>query len=73
MLGDLLRQKPKETDGVESVIIVDGVPCVGAERLEKLKNVIRKIFKEFGTIINEFYPTGEDGKTKGYVVGRCIL
>ncbi|XP_063595506.1 eukaryotic translation initiation factor 3 subunit B-like isoform X1 [Penaeus indicus] len=67
LLGDLLRQKPKETDGVESVIIVDGVPCVGAERLEKLKNVVRKIFKEFGTIINEFYPTGEDGKTKGYI------
>lgn len=67
LLGDLLRQKPKETDGVESVIIVDGVPSVGADRLEKLKNVVRKIFKEFGTIINEFYPTGEDGKTKGYI------
>ncbi|KAK8730659.1 hypothetical protein OTU49_007860, partial [Cherax quadricarinatus] len=67
LLGDLLRQKPKETDGVESVIIVDGVPSVGAERLEKLKNVVRKIFKEFGTIINEFYPTNEDGKTKGYI------
>ncbi|KAK7081817.1 translation initiation factor eIF-3b like protein [Halocaridina rubra] len=67
LLVDLLRQRPKETDGVESVIIVDGVPLVGAERLEKLKNVVRKQFREFGTIINEFYPTGKDGITKGYI------
>jgi len=67
LLGDLLRQKPKETDGVESVIVVDGVPVVGSERVEKLKNVIRKIFKEFGNIINECYPVTEEGKTKGYI------
>merc|ERR1711962_1728074 len=67
LLGDLLRQKPKQTDGVESVIVVDGVPVVGSERVEKLKNVIRKIFKEFGNIINECYPVTEEGKTKGYI------
>jgi translation initiation factor 3 subunit B len=65
LLGDLLKQKPRETDGVESVIVVDGVPQVGPERLEKLTTVINKIFSKFGTIVNEYYPTNENGHTKG--------
>lgn len=65
MLGDVLKQQPKETDGVESVIVVDGVPNVGTERLEKLQNVIRKIFGKFGNVINEYYPKDENNKTKG--------
>lgn len=65
LLGDLLKQKPRETDGVESVIVVDGVPQVGPERLEKLTTVINKIFSKFGTIVNEYYPTNENGQTKG--------
>ena len=64
-MGDLLRQKPKETDGVENVIIVDGVPQVEQDRLEKLKKVILKIFGDSGEIINSFYPTDSTGKTKG--------
>lgn len=67
LLGDILRQKPKETDGVESVIVVDGVPQVGPERLEKLQSVINKIFSKFGTIVNEYYPKNENGQTKGYI------
>merc|ERR1719412_2714465 len=67
LLGDLLRQKPKETDGVESVIVVDGVPVVGGDRVEKLKNVIRKIYGKFGKLVNEHYPMNEDGTTKGYI------
>ncbi|XP_069695662.1 eukaryotic translation initiation factor 3 subunit B [Periplaneta americana] len=67
LLGDLLKQKPKETDGVESVIVVDGVPQVGPERLEKLTTVVNKIFSKFGTIVNEYYPRNEDGHTKGYI------
>lgn len=46
LMPDLLRQRPKESDGVDNVIIVDGIPCVGAERLEKLKSVLRKIFSK---------------------------
>lgn len=53
---------------MESVIIVDGVPSVGPERLEKLRNVVRKLFREFGTIINECYPMNKDGETKGLVI-----
>jgi translation initiation factor 3 subunit B len=67
LLGDLLREKPQEADGIDSVVVVDNVPQVGPERLEKLKNVIHKIFSKFGKITNEFYPTvdGPEGLTKG--------
>ena len=65
LLGDLLKKRPKETDGIDSVIVVDNVPSVGPERLEKLQNVIRRIFSKFGKIQTEHYPTEED-KTKGW-------
>lgn len=64
LLGDVLKDQPQEADGIDSVIVVDNVPQVGPDRLEKLKNVIHKIFSKFGKIINEFYPEA-DGKTKG--------
>ncbi|XP_057666808.1 eukaryotic translation initiation factor 3 subunit B [Diorhabda carinulata] len=67
LLGDILKEKPKETDGVESVIVVDGVPQVGPNRIDKLKSVINKIFVKFGPIINEFYPVNSEGHTKGYI------
>uniref|UniRef100_A0A452QBU0 Eukaryotic translation initiation factor 3 subunit B n=1 Tax=Ursus americanus TaxID=9643 RepID=A0A452QBU0_URSAM len=65
LLGDILKDRPQEADGIDSVIVVDNVPQVGPDRLEKLKNVIHKIFSKFGKITNDFYPE-EDGKTKGY-------
>jgi len=67
LMPDIMVNMPKESDGVDSVIVVDGVPKVGAERLEKLKNVIRKIYGKFGKLINEHYPIEEDGSTKGYI------
>ncbi|XKL67161.1 hypothetical protein PGB90_010581 [Kerria lacca] len=67
LLDDVLANKPKETDGFESVIIVDGVPEVGPDRFEKLKNVISKIFTKFGTVVSSYYPKDENGNTKGYI------
>ncbi|CAG9824642.1 unnamed protein product [Phaedon cochleariae] len=67
LVGDILKLKPKETDGVESVIVVDGVPQVGPSRIEKLKSVINKIFVKFGNIVNEYYPVNAEGHTKGYI------
>ena len=67
LLADLLRTQPKPTDGIDSVVVVDNVPCVGPDRLEKLQNVLHKLFSKFGKIVNEHYPT-EDGKTKGLVI-----
>lgn len=69
MLGDLLRQRPSETDGVENVVIVDNIPKVDPSRQEKLKTVIHKLFSTCGEITNVFYPVDEEGNTKGY----CFL
>lgn len=69
LLGDLLRKKPCETDGVESVIIVDNIPKVAPNREEKLKSVIDKLFRTCGEIVNDFYPKDKEGNTKGY----CFL
>jgi len=44
LMADLLRQKPKESDGMDSVVVVDGIPGVSSERLDKLKGVVRKIY-----------------------------
>ena len=64
LLGDLLKRKPKFLEGTESLIVVDNVPTVGPDRLDKLKNVIGKVFGKFGKITSEFYPD-ENGLTKG--------
>ena len=64
MLGDVLEKEPSLEDGIDALIVVDNVPVVGQDRIEKLKNVIRKVFSKFGKIVNEFYPE-ENGKTKG--------
>nr|XP_011432969.2 eukaryotic translation initiation factor 3 subunit B [Crassostrea gigas] len=66
LLGDLLRSKPKESDGIDNIVVVDNVPQVGPDRQDKLKNVIRKIFEKFGKINREFFPVTNE-KTKGYV------
>lgn len=66
LLGDLLAKRPTEADGVEAVIVVDGIPQVGPDRFEKLSGIITKIFSKFGPIVNEFYPKTEAGVTKGY-------
>jgi len=67
LLGDLLKDHPSEKAGVESIIVVDGIPQVGPERFDKLKAVIIKFFNKFGEIINEYFPKNETGQTKGYV------
>ncbi|XP_076459430.1 eukaryotic translation initiation factor 3 subunit B-like [Babylonia areolata] len=66
LLGDFLKKKPKATDGIDNVIVVDNIPQVGPERLEKLRNVIKKLYSKFGKVVNDHYPT-EDDKTKGYM------
>lgn len=70
LVGDILEQRPKESDSLDNVIIVDNVPVVGPDRLEKLKTIIRKVFSKFGNVVNEFYPE-ENGKTKGWV--SCLI
>lgn len=66
LLGDLLKQKPCETDAVECVVVVDNIPKVNPARQEKLKTVIYKLFSTFGDIVSSFYPLDEEETTKGY-------
>lgn len=61
-----MAEKPKEVQGTDSIIVVDNVPAIPPDRLEKLKNVIRKVFSKFGKIITEHYPLDDNGMTKGY-------
>lgn len=62
----MLKQRPKDSDATQNVIIVDGVPQVGPDRVDKLKNLMRKLFKDFGTgIVSESFPTNDEGNTKG--------
>lgn len=66
LLGDFLKQKPCESDGVENVIVVDNIPVVGPARFSKLQGVLEKLFKTAGTIVNIHYPKDDEENTKGY-------
>jgi translation initiation factor 3 subunit B len=67
LMPEIMRAKPKESDGVDSVIVIDNVPEVEGARVDKLKNVVRKIYSKFGKLMNEHYPLDDEGKTKGYI------
>lgn len=64
LLPDILDKQPKAADGIDAVVVVDCVPIVGPDRLNKLKIVLSKIFSKFGKIHSDFYPK-KDGKTLG--------
>jgi len=68
LCGDILRTKPKETDGIENVVVIDGLPVVGDDRLDKLKGVVRKIFGKFGPISNEYFASSlPEGQNTSYM------
>jgi len=72
LMPDLLRQRPKESDGMDSVVIVDGIPTATKDKLDKLKTVVRRLFKKYvgdKIVQNEHYPLTDAGETKGY----CFL
>jgi translation initiation factor 3 subunit B len=64
-LADLLREKPVEETGYDSIIVVDNAPKVGADRMGKLKSVLNKVFGRFGEIVSQEYPVDEEGVFKG--------
>jgi translation initiation factor 3 subunit B len=53
----------------DNVVVVDNVPIVDHTKEEKLLNVIRKVFKNIGTIKENgiYMPKGDDGKSKGFM------
>ncbi len=66
LMPELVSSRPREADGVDAVIVIDGIPVVGQDRLEKLRGVVRKICGKFGRVVNEHYPLDAEGRTKGY-------
>ncbi|VDO99458.1 unnamed protein product [Soboliphyme baturini] len=65
LLGDILKLKPREDDSNDLIVVVDGIPIVGSDRLPKLKSVMSKILSKIGHVVREFYPM-ENDQTKGY-------
>ena len=55
-----------EQEGTDSIMVIDNVPQVNEDRLEKLKKVIMKNISTYGEIIQIYYPK-ENGKTKGFI------
>ena len=66
LLPDILRNKPNENVALNNIIVVDNIPQVGPDRIDKLKAVLGKHFPKCGRIINDYYPVDENNHTKGY-------
>jgi translation initiation factor 3 subunit B len=62
---DLMAERPQEHEGLNNIIVVDNLPKVDQQKLEKLKAVISKVYSKSGVCRNEYYPLDEEGKTKG--------
>ncbi|KAH7644441.1 translation initiation factor eIF-3b like protein [Dermatophagoides farinae] len=67
LIGDILKNRPKQDFGLKSVIIVDGIPKVSPDRFEKLRTVLMRLFSKCGTILKDHFPLDENQLTKGYV------
>ncbi|KAG9508902.1 Eukaryotic translation initiation factor 3 subunit B, partial [Fragariocoptes setiger] len=65
LLGDLLKQKPQKYDGLSASVVIDGLPQVPVEKLEKLKSVVNKVISKYGTPVTSLYPE-DNGTIKGY-------
>ena len=70
LLTDILKDRPGEDTGMESVVIIDNIPIAPAEKLEKLKSVVRKLIITHvkiaaEDIVNEVFPVEENGSNKG--------
>ncbi|KAL5240078.1 hypothetical protein ACI65C_007488 [Semiaphis heraclei] len=64
VLFELELQKKLE---VSTVIKVNGIPKVTPKGFDKLRIYIIKIFKRFGKILRDYYPTSENGHTENYL------
>ncbi|KAI0981772.1 hypothetical protein GJ496_003963 [Pomphorhynchus laevis] len=70
-LVELKKTCPALHTDFDDVIIIDNVPSVGEDRLDKLKTAMSKILSKFGTVVEDFYPIDPElGMTAGYVMIR---
>ena len=68
-LSDLFRYAVRFDEGLDHVIVIDGVPIVDETRKDRLFETIKKRFKSqtgLDVDINGFHlPFGSDGQSKG--------
>eukprot|EP01113_Clastostelium_recurvatum_P008365 TRINITY_DN1393_c0_g1_i1.p1 TRINITY_DN1393_c0_g1~~TRINITY_DN1393_c0_g1_i1.p1 ORF type:complete len:726 (-),score=245.42 TRINITY_DN1393_c0_g1_i1:13-2079(-) len=56
--------------GFQTVVVIDNIPVVDKDRIERLTTVISKYATQMGTIVEGglILPQGEDGKSKGFAI-----
>ena len=58
---------PRPPPGIDNIIIIDNVPCIPESKVEKLKNVIKKVLSAVGTVVTIELPMNDaTGKTTGF-------
>ena len=65
LLPELMAKEPRLEISTEKAIVIDNIPKVGTDKKDKLKNVLTKLITNYGKVINEYYPEGENGMLHG--------
>jgi translation initiation factor 3 subunit B len=60
-----MAKEPRLEISTEKAIVIDNIPKVGTDKKDKLKNVLTKLITNYGKVINEYYPEGENGMLHG--------
>lgn len=60
-----MSKEPRLEISTEKAIVIDNIPKVGTDKKDKLKNVLTKLITNYGRVINEFYPEGDNGMLHG--------
>lgn len=63
-----MQTEPRLDRSVNKIIIIDNIPKVGPkEKKERLKKVLSNLLKNYGKIVNDYYPEDENQVLKGYL------
>ena len=61
-------QEPRLEESTQRIVVIDNIPKVGVDKKEKLKKVLGNLFGNYGKVVKEMYPEGENGVLNGYFV-----
>lgn len=67
LLPELMAQEPRLDEAHDRIICIDNIPKVGTDKKDKLKKLMGNLLTQYGKIVNEFYPEGDDAVLKGYM------
>ncbi len=70
------RYQVKQDEGFDNILVVDGVPIIGKDKLDKLLTKICKEFSKKGVTIksNDIHIPWDElaGKSKGYITQNLV-